>query len=447
MLTSLGLLVVLLPSFFCQTTESTSRTSGGYKTLGDQRVSYHHRVGNLTAGALSKQVDCHIFSTLYTQQDSITLLGFLMPNEGRSLGGFPPVFLVKPEEVEFWDPQLRVTMQDDTSYDIPTTKWLLWPEDPELQIRAAPLTFNITMNKTGQLSMLQIADWDPMPVLTSGEYHQADVGQDGVIMVYSHVSGRITTAIASVLHHHVTYHMQLGVDEFWLYASSQQIADLHLSHALKPVIESGQLKLILWLDGACEHYLDCIDTNDHLYKHQVLVYNAARLAGVHTGKALLIMDADEYLVLNRAAIGNSVSCLVQHALQSHAQISFTRYDSFTCQIWQSVGAVPDIHLLEQDPAIFLSHFTNRSKEPYRPNKGKSIVSPKQIALYMIHGGVGADQYTTRWQPSTTAFIMHLVNLWHVRECSDAVEVERLPAWTATNLSTDSIFCNDKTVPY
>lgn len=419
-----------------------SQLSSTSFTLEDQRIKYYYISGAMTTGPVSKQVDCHVFLTLYVEHGYVTLIGILMPNENRSQGGYHNWYLEMPPEVvsTSWDPQLRVTLLDGSMLNVETRKWHAWAGDPGVNgLRCVPLTFElrVSVDQVSQMTFLQVADWEPMQLP-----HQVDEPLDTefqTVIVYAHLRGEVTVDKAILLHTHLMYHHRLGIQEFWLYASYQQIVNLHAFQELKDVIESGTLRLINWPDMFCEEHSDCIESDGHHLKHQILVYNVARLAGIQPRKGLLILDTDEYLVTNAAVISN-ISCFAQDVLQSYAQVVLPRYDSFTCRNGERDNAVPDINLLRQDSVSFLDHFRTRSQTPYILTKGKSLINAKEMTVYEIHLGREADTHITLWQSESTAYILHLVNLWVIRECEEDIPVEDIPAWNRATSSTQAASC-------
>ncbi len=402
-----------------------------FQELTDQHVHYHYLTGDMLIDENLREMNCHIFLTLYTAADETVLRGFFLPNEHRHQGCHLNLFLSMPEDVESWDPHLRVTFTDNSTKRVATTKWLSWADHTGCRL-GVPMTFSLTMNtdKAHQLKALHVADWDPIGL-------DSDVGQvpsspkPGVIMVYAHLRGQITQDKVSLLHIHVTYHHRIGVEQFWLYASPHQIADLITFQDIQALLESEVLQLIMWPDVFCEHYSDCIETNGHHYKHQILVYNAAALAGIHARKALLLLDTDEFLVVPASGTYMSaVDNLVHASLSSHAQAVIPRFDSFTCRNWDN-DSLPDIRYLQSDPESFLNQFTSRSQTPHTGYKGKSLFFPEMMAVYEVHFGVAAQPHKTCYQSQDLAFILHLVNLWSRRVCGSDIPFESIPTWSQT----------------
>ena len=333
-----------------------------------------------------------------------------------------------PEDVEHWDVDLRVSLSDNSTQHITTSKWFSWADGTNCR-RGVPMTFNLTVNtdKVLQLKTLHVADWDPIRLESNLPELSAD-HQRGVILVYAHLRGQITQDKVSLLHTHVTYHHKIGVEQFWLYASPHQIAGLLTFQDIQALLQLGTLQLIMWPDVMCEQHSDCTETNGHHYKHQILVYNAAALAGIHARKALLLLDTDEFLVTT--AHGSQMSAvdnLVQTSLLSHAQAVMPRFDTFTCQKWDD-DTSPDVGYMHKDPKAFLNQFTTRSQSPHPTVKGKSLFFPERIAVYEVHLGATAQPYETCYQSQDVAYILHLVNFWGRRVCASDTPVENILGW-------------------
>lgn len=395
--------------------------------LRDQHVQHHLLTGAVHVGDVVIHIECHVFLTLYIQGETLTLRGFLMPNENRHRDGYLDWYLDMPEEVASWDPHLLVTTTNGSTVHVATERWRSWAEGITCGL-CMPLTFNLNLavDPACQLVSLQVADWHHITLPT--EVPELGGQRHGVAVVYSHMQGLITFDQVAVLHTHLMYHRQLGVEQFWLYASHQQIRRLNTFDGLKPLLETNVLQFIHWPDQLCDQYKDCVETASHPYKHQILVYNAARLAGIHAQTALLVLDMDEYLIMTTdSAHTHLVEDLEKQLLPSHAQIVLTRYDSFTCRDRQ-IDVHPDIQLLQEGPATFLNQFNTRAQGSFPSAKGKSLVLPDRIAVFEIHLGSEIEQHTTLWLPSTTAYILHLANLWSIRVCQDTVPVESIPAW-------------------
>lgn len=406
--------------------------------LRDQHVEYHILTGSVLVGDVVKQLECHVFFTLYIQGETLTLRGFLLPNENRHQGGFREWYLDMPEDVAMWDPHLLVTTMNGSIMHVATDRWVSWAGNFACGL-CMPLTFNldVAVDTSSQLRTLQIADWHPITL--PSEVPELHSQRHGVVVVYSHMQGLITFDKVAVLHTHLMYHQQLGVQQFWLYGSHRQIRQLSSFDGLKPLLETNVLQLVHWPDKLCDQFKDCAEAAYHPYKHQILVYNAARLAGIHAQTTLLVLDTDEYLITTtNNAEKRYVGDIVQQLLPSHSQLVLTRYGSYTCRDLQ-VDVLPDVQLLNEGPATFLNQFRTRSQDPYIPVKGKSMMLPDRMAVYEIHLGVELEQHmrTTLWLPSATAYILHLANLWSIRECQDTEHVETIPAW-AENVSWEMI---------
>lgn len=401
----------------------SSPLASGFLTLEDQRVRYYYTSGNMAIRDISKQVECHVFSTLYKEDGYLKLAGMLMPNEDRHQGGWQDLFLVMPHEVVKWDPELRVTLHNNSVVPVKVREWHSWSKQVNVEY-CIPITFELILrsDKGSQPTTLHVADWEPMPLPQQVE--EKPVGQLATVIVYSHIRGQVTSDKIELLHMHIAYHQQSGVNEFWLYATSQQIVDLRASEKLRDVLDLGTLKLIYWPDMLCTKFLDCTESTGHHYKHQILAHNVARLAGIQAHKGLLILDTDEFVVSNVTAINNIA--LGQEVLQSHAQAVIPRYDSFACGQGENADAVPEISFLKQDSKSFLNQVRTRSRTPHWPIKGKSMIDPGKMAVFGIHMGTPADAHETLWHSQSEVFILHLVNMWAIRVCED--DVEQVPAW-------------------
>lgn len=385
----------------------------------------------MTVGTVSRPIACHFFLTLYKEHGHLKLLGIMMPNENRHQGGWCNAYLDMPHDIALWNPELRVYLRNDTVVQVKVREWHSWSSHVNVE-RCLPMTFELMLNtdQGSQPATLHVADWEPMPLPQQVEAKpnqqlEAQPNQQlETVLVYSHIRGEVTADKVSLLYTHMVYHQQLGIKEFWLYVTTQQSADLHASQSLRSVIDSGKLKLIYWPDVFCEEYSDCIESSGHQLKHQILVHNVARLAGTFAHKGLLILDTDEFIVADTTAI-NDLG-FAEQVLQSHAQAVLPRYDSFGCRPGTEADADPDISLLKQDSTHFLDQYRTRSRLPHRGNKGKSLIDPEKMAIFGIHMGQPADIYQTLWQPHTTIYVLHLVNIWVVRRCEE--DVEQIPGW-------------------
>lgn len=390
-------------------------------TLEDQHVRYQHVNGKMTVGDVSKQMEFHVFLTVYKMEDCLKVVGFVMPNENRNQGGFQDWYLMMPPEAESWSPDVKVILQDKSILDVETRTWHSWSAEAAVE-RCIPTTFevSVSLDKEAQPRTLHVADLDP--VVIPQQVEEQHVQQSKTVIVYSHIRGQVTSEKVLMLYTHMAYHHHLGVEEFWLYATGQQIDDLYVSQQLRDVLNYGMLKVMLWPDMFCKKHADCIDDdNFHNLKHQILVYNVARMVGARLRKQLLILDTDEFLVSNSSIAG------LEEDLRLHAQVVLPRYDSFTCR-GPSATPTPDISLIQQDPISFLDHFRTRHVVPHGLTVGKSLIDPTKIAVYGVHLGREAGSHTTLWQSQRTAYILHLVNLWVVRRCEDTSPVEQIPAW-------------------
>ena len=162
---------------------------------------------------------------------------------------------------------------------------------------------------------------------------------------------------ASFMKEWIDYHVQVGVQHFWLYNNNSTD---HYKKVLQPYINEGIVELIEWPSVQEEN-----DVINYSFTVQPGAYTNAIQRSTGKTKWLAIIDLDEFIV---PAFGNSVVNILEN---------FFVNESGICVNWQCYGTS---HVKKAPEGQMLRHLTLKMKWDHLKNRFfKSIVRPEKVS--------------------------------------------------------------------